>query len=362
MIKLMSLVPIPKFINEQPEWWTDMSVAQQKQYLSTYEKSKHSVTPENPSGKKERDDIAKQRKYDYSNAPHESEPGMGDPEKGYDVKAWNEHYVKREKNGSATIGTAHVSPVNPGDYPEGENDKDYLADKKASDTSREFVEDNVIPTVDDIINGAAIQDAADGRDPPREVVFLAEGGTGDRDEETGKVHNYWPGSEQEMVGQHVANRGGKVDTWDGEYSNHWEDDAPIWDDISKKMGNDPITGKPYTKSQIKGATYANMVSQGDDPKESMDYLDEQGEQFLRDNGYKGKLPPETPEDIEKLKKLAYPGDYDDGVESPISECQDGYNASRRDNLCKKKKEYENGDPPKVVIVAPGATHAYDLEC
>ena len=35
MIKLMSLVPISK-INEQPEWWTDMSVAQQKNiYLHT---------------------------------------------------------------------------------------------------------------------------------------------------------------------------------------------------------------------------------------------------------------------------------------------------------------------------------------
>ena len=59
MIRLISLVPIPKFINEQPEWWTDMSVAQQKQYLSTYEKSKHSVVPDNPSGKEERDDIKK---------------------------------------------------------------------------------------------------------------------------------------------------------------------------------------------------------------------------------------------------------------------------------------------------------------
>ena len=47
----MSLVPISKFINEQPEWWTDMSVAQQKQYLSTYQKSKHKVVPDNPSGK-----------------------------------------------------------------------------------------------------------------------------------------------------------------------------------------------------------------------------------------------------------------------------------------------------------------------
>jgi hypothetical protein len=347
MIKLMSLVPISKFINEQPEWWTDMSVAQQKQYLSTYQKSKHKVVPDNPSGKEERDDIAKQRKHDYSNAPHESEPGFGDSESGYDVNAWNEHYVRRDENGSATIGTAHVSPVNSEDYPGGENDKDYLADKKASDTGRKFVEDNVIPEVDKVMDEAEAQG--------KEVVFLGEGGQGDG-------HNYYPGTEQEMVGQHVSDRGGTVDTWDGEYSNHWEDDAPIYDDISKKMGNDPKTGKPYTKSQIKACVYANMVGQGDDPVESMDYLDKEGEQFLRDNGYKGKLPPETPEDIEELKKLAYPGDYDDGVEGPISECQDAYNASRRDNLCKKKKEYENGDPPKVVIVAPGATHAYDLEC
>ena len=45
------------------------------------------------SGKEERDDIAKQRKHDYSNAPHESEPGFGDSESGYDVNAWNEHML-----------------------------------------------------------------------------------------------------------------------------------------------------------------------------------------------------------------------------------------------------------------------------
>ena len=167
----MSLVPISKFINEQPEWWTDMSVAQQKQYLSTYQKSKHKVVPDNPSGKEERDDIAKQRKHDYSNAPHESEPGFGDSESGYDVNAWNEHYVRRDENGSATIGTAHVSPVNSEDYPGGENDKDYLADKKASDTGRKFVEDNVIPEVDKVMDEAEAQG--------KEVVFLGEGGQGD---------------------------------------------------------------------------------------------------------------------------------------------------------------------------------------
>ena len=59
MIKLMSLLPIPKFINEQPEWWSDMSVDQQKHYLSTYKKSKHNVVPDNPSGKEERDDTKK---------------------------------------------------------------------------------------------------------------------------------------------------------------------------------------------------------------------------------------------------------------------------------------------------------------
>ena len=317
----MSLVPISKFINEQPEWWTDMSVAQQKQYLSTYQKSKHKVVPDNPSGKEERDDIAKQRKHDYSNAPHESEPGFGDSESGYDVNAWNEHYVKRDENGSATIGTPHS-----------ENDEQ----------AQEFVENNVIPEVDKVMDEAEAQG--------KEVVFLGEGGQGDG-------HNYYPGTEQEMVGQHVSDRGGTVDTWDGEYSNHWEDDAPIYDDMDEK------TGGKYSKSQLKGALYANMVGQGDDPEDAMDYLDKDGEQFLRDNGYDGELPPQTDEDKEKLYHLAYPNDSGGKAEEgPISECQEAYNASRRDNLCKKKKEYENGDPPKVVIVAPGATHAYDLEC
>jgi|LWDU01.1.fsa_nt_gi hypothetical protein len=272
-------------------------------------------------GKEERDDIAKQRKHDYSNAPHESEPGFGDSESEYDVNAWNEHYVKRDENGSATIGTPHS-----------ENDE----------KAQEFVEKNVIPAVKDIMKKA--------KDEGKEVVFMPEGGQGGD-------HQYYPGTEQERVAQEVKSGGGAIDTWDGEYSNHWEDDAPIYDDMDEK------TEGKYSKSQLKGATYAMLVGQGDDPKESMDYLDQEGEQFLRDSGYDGEIPPQSDEDKEKLYHLAFPNDSGGKVEEgPISEVQESYNASRRDNLCKKKKEYENGDPPKVVIVTPGATHAYDLEC
>ena len=93
-------------------------------------------------GKKERSD---KRKHDYSNAPHESEPGFGDSKSGYDVNTWNEHYVKRDENGSVTIGTPHS-----------ENDEQ----------AQEFVENNVIPEVDKVMDEAEAQG--------KEVVFLGE--------------------------------------------------------------------------------------------------------------------------------------------------------------------------------------------
>ena len=264
----------------------------------------------------------KKRKRDYSNAPHESEPGFGDSESGYDVNAWNEHYVKRDENGSATIGTPH---------------------SENNEQAQEFVENNVIPAVKDIMKKA--------KDEGKEVVFMPEGGQGGE-------HQYYPGTEQERVAQEVKKGGGAIDTWDGEHSNHWNPEAPLYKGMEEK------TGVKYSNSQLRAATYANLVGQGDSPEEAMaangGYLDEEGEQFLREMGYDGEIPQQTPEDIEKLKKLAYPGDYDDGVEGPISEIQDAFNATRRDNLCKKKKEHESEG--KVVIITPGATHAYDLEC
>ena len=73
MIRLISLLPIPKFINEQPEWWTDMSVDQQKQYLSTYKKSKHKIVPQNPSGKEERGkNVVKTKPYSRQQAQDET--------------------------------------------------------------------------------------------------------------------------------------------------------------------------------------------------------------------------------------------------------------------------------------------------
>ena len=44
---------VKDLISEAPEWWTDMSVGAQKDYISKYDSSK-SVDASNPSGKKER--------------------------------------------------------------------------------------------------------------------------------------------------------------------------------------------------------------------------------------------------------------------------------------------------------------------
>ena len=50
-------------------------------------------------------------------------------------------------------------------------------------------------------------------------------------------------------------------------------------------------GKQYSPSDMTGAIYSNLVGQGDDGKEALGYLTDDGKQFLRDNGYKGEFPP-----------------------------------------------------------------------
>jgi len=119
----MGLVPVPKFINEQPEWWTDMSVDQQKQYLSTYKKSKHNVVPDNPSGKEERDDIVK----------------------SHNVKPWTEdNYTAESEELTDTSQIAIFDEMG------GEEAAQYIKD---NETSRELKPDEI----DGMLNSGAGQ-------------------------------------------------------------------------------------------------------------------------------------------------------------------------------------------------------------
>ena len=234
---------------------------------------------------------------------------LGDEEVGYSSKVHKPEYVT-ETDDSIVIGTPHMSKKDP----------------KAG----EFVKNQVVPMVKDFIKKHGAEN----------VVFLGEGGFGDG-------HNYHEGTEQALVGKMVEKAGGSVDTWDGEYNKH--DDghkkAGIYKDLAKKMNATP--------SQMTGAVYSNIVGQGDDPKEDT-YLTDDGKQWLKDNGYKGKFPPSGKE-VNQLFDLNYP--EDSGKEfgsNPISKAQLAWNQLRRDNMARKMEELKKQG--KKVLVVPGATH------
>ena len=233
---------------------------------------------------------------------------LGDEEVGYEPKVHKAQYVT-ETDDSIVIGSPHMSDDDP----------------KAG----EFIKKQVVPMVQDFIKKHGAEN----------VVFLGEGGFGDG-------HNYHEGTEQELVGKMVEKAGGGVDTWDGKYNDHTNQDAQIYKDLAKKMNATP--------SQMTGAVYSNIVGQGDDPKDAMKYLDKDGQKWLKDNGYKGGFPP-SGEEVNQLFDLNYPEDGGGKPGSnPIAKAQLDWNQLRRDNMARKTEEYKKQG--KKVLVVPGATH------
>ena len=232
---------------------------------------------------------------------------LGDEEVGYEPKVHKAQYVT-ETDDSMVIGTPHMSDDDP----------------KAG----EFVRKQVVPMVQDFIKKHGAEN----------VVFLGEGGQGDG-------HNYHEGSEQELIGKMVEKTGGDVDTWDGKYNEHTNQDAPIYKDLAKKMNATP--------SQMTGAMYAFLVGQGDDGKEAMKYLTDDGKQYLKDNGYDGDFPP-SGEEVKQLFNQSFPEDTGKAGSTTLGKAQLAWNQLRRDNMSHKMEELKKQG--KKVLVVPGATH------
>jgi hypothetical protein len=118
-----------------------------------------------------------------------------------------------------------------------------------------------------------------------------------------------------------------------------------------------------------------MVGQGDDGGDAMEYMDKrsgvdqkEAEQYLKDNGYVGSIPPKNKSEKRHLYLLAFPGDASEkekkkyNIKEPngVSEVEEIHNKARQNNMIKKKEHYENSDPPKKVLVVPGASHAFEM--
>ena len=82
----------------------------------------------------------------------------------------------------------------------------------------------------------------------------------------------------------------------------------------------------------------------------------------------GSIPPKNKSEKRHLYLLAFPGDASEkekkkyNIKEPngVSEVTDSHNKARQNNMIKKKEYYENSDPPKKVLVVPGASHAFEM--
>jgi len=300
---------------------------------------KPSGEPSNPSGKKERD--------------HE-------PEEGPTLENHEKYYVHENEN-SKIIGTLH-KPQKP-NYDDYDDENKYKKDleiyKKENAKFMDFYEETVKKEVEAFLNKHGAEN----------VVFMPEGGD--------EGDNYKEGSEQHMVADHVKGQGGTVDTFDGPEMSQWvnqegskdENGDDLFDRLSKN------SKPPKTRSQSAAGIYAFMVGQGDDGGDAMEYMDKrsgvdqkEAEQYLKDNGYVGSIPPKNKSEKRHLYLLAFPGDASEkekkkyNIKEPngVSEVEEIHNKARQNNMIKKKEHYENSDPPKKVLVVPGASHAFEM--
>ncbi len=281
-----------------------------KQYWDKWEKSNKSETEKKPKKKLDMKDI----KADYKNtlSTEEQEEAFKNPE------VYKKNYMAKTPQGSQLLGTKHLD----------ENSKDWI-------------EKSLLPNVKDFIEQAK----KDGK----EIVFLGEGGKGDGD-------NYPEGTEQELVGNLILEAGGKADTWDGKDNQLGMANSAVAKAMRKELGT--------TEAERMTLQLAINVGHGNNIKEEMEWfnelpkeMQEEGEKFLRDNGYDGKFPPKGKKDAQKLYDLTFPRDYNK-PEQKISQLMDYANDFRGKTIIKKIKEYE--DQGKRVLVTPGADHVYAL--
>lgn len=184
------------------------------------------------------------------------------------------------------------------------------------------------------------------------VMFVGEGGMS-RDD-NGELE--LAGEQKEIrdaVSGHFDNSA--ESSWD-ENANVYDDNSPVFDEVAKELGG--------SKSKAKASIWSNMVGQGDE-LDSVDYLDEEGKEWLIDQAKKGgssefegevdwdNLSLEQKED---LYQLNFRDDAGYG-ESEISKGQKAYNGFRQKELDRKIKEAEEAG---YTVIAPVGNSHVDM--
>ena len=264
-----------------------------------------------------------------------------------DAEKWKENYVGQNENGSAILGVLHVWD--------------------GRDNEIEHAKNNVIPHAERIAQ-KAIEDG-------KKVVHLREKDI-ERAPSQEEILDSDPMDgtlpEQDIVSQHLVKKFGddvELDTWDGEDTSIHKPDSKVFDELEK------ITG--LSKQKIKAALYysANMEDESTELDGFVDPNDTETINWLKENGITDPLNMSdeivtiVDEEGNEKKvtaaertrgeayKLLFPQDFGD-EENEFGYIMKEYNNLRQVNMKKKVDKLESEG--KVVIVTPGASHAYNL--
>lgn len=228
------------------------------------------------------------------------------------------------------------------------------ADGEDPDTGARFHSDPVHKAVFDQRVRSAVSAAKKAIADGKSVVFLAEGGNGFKpySDEDLDDPNDW-GEQHSMAKALRDATKGKVEqgTWDDGAVDLTDPDAEVWGRLTKAANGDA--------TKAKGALAVFMLGQGD----SWESLTDQG--WVDDSVAKairkatGINPKKVSDgDRERMFRMAFPGDEGE-PHNEVSAIGEVYNAARQDYMLNRVRDIEKGGG--VAIVAPGATHAYQLK-
>jgi hypothetical protein len=191
-----------------------------------------------------------------------------------------------------------------------------------------------------------------------DIVFVGEGGA------TGENGEVEFNDEMDYAAPKFKELGAGVDTWDGDEMDVHNDQSKLYQKQKEKTG--------LNDNQVKAGNWASMIGQGEgtDTMSAVDYLDDEGKQFLQDAAKEAGLPPiedfdnptgeppseENPQgtgDRGTLYRLAFPDDNGDKP-TKINDIQVAFNEIRDENLIEKNKELTAQG--KIPITIAGESH------
>ena len=182
----------------------------------------------------------------------------------------------------------------------------------------------------------------------KDVVFVGEGGYGNENGE------FEFSGEMDYAAKKFQKIGAGVDTWDGEDTNVFDNESPLYKYQEEQTG--------LSNEEVMAANWASMIGQGDSLEDMSpeDYLTDSGKAFLQQSAQEANLslsnqwdsnPSES--DIETLYRLSFADDYGD-VKTKVNSAQESFNKFRDVNLLRKTQELSSQG--KIPIVLAGESH------